>query len=152
MTLCRPCAALGTSRVKVAGPFAARSRTTASSAGVAAVLWATTRTRACEDDSMRAPFVGCPDGASPRARVPARSADLRQIDVEDERLVGPDRRRRPLRAVGEFGRDRQPASLTDLHPGDALVPALDDLPTPEGERERLLAPGGVELLAVLEED
>ena len=82
-----------------------------------------------------------------------RSADLLEVDVEDQGLVGPDLRRRPLRAVGEVGGNRQAAALADLHPQDALVPARDDLARAQRELEGLLAlaPRGVELLAVLEQ-
>src|SRR3954452_1109102 len=52
-TVCRPWVGLGTSRVKTAGPRAARSRTASMRAGVAAVFAATTRTRAGAEDSMR---------------------------------------------------------------------------------------------------
>ena len=50
---CRPCGGCGTSSVKRHGPRPARSRTASSSAGVAAVRFATTRTRAGVEDSMR---------------------------------------------------------------------------------------------------
>src|SRR5262249_35490301 len=54
-------------------------------------------------------------------------------------------------AVAEFRRDDELALAADLHPGDALVPALDDLAGAEVELERLAAvEAAVELLAVLE--
>src|SRR5690606_37613810 len=53
-----------------------------------------------------------------------------------------------LAAVSEVGRDHDPAAAADAHAGHPLVPALDDLPGPEAEAERLApVPGGVELLA-----
>ena len=83
----------------------------------------------------------------------AELADLRQVDVEDERRVRRDRRRLALRAVREVGRDRQPPPAADLHPDQALVPALDDLALAERQLEGRLAalPGGVELLVVVVE-
>src|SRR3954447_5971158 len=56
MTRARPPTALGTSRVNAHGPRAARSRTASSRAGVAAVLWATIRTRV--GSAMRGSFSG----------------------------------------------------------------------------------------------
>src|SRR3954447_8446699 len=53
MALASPPTRLGTSSVKVAGPLAARWRTASMSAGVAAVLCATIRTRVV---SMRGSF------------------------------------------------------------------------------------------------
>jgi hypothetical protein len=52
VTRASPCVMFGTSNVNAQGPRAARSRTAASSAGVAAVRWATTRTREGAEDSM----------------------------------------------------------------------------------------------------
>src|SRR5207245_2337026 len=72
--------------------------------------------------------------ASPR---PARLDDLDHLDVEDERGVGGDGRPGPPRAVRLLRGDRQLAPAADLHAGDADVPALDDPPLPERERERL---------------
>src|SRR5436190_18099129 len=54
-------------------------------------------------------------------------------------------------AVGQVRGDDELAFAADLHPGDAFIPALDDLPGPELERERPAAiETAVELLAVLE--
>src|SRR4051794_18496995 len=88
--------------------------------------------------------------ASPGAKeFPQRAVlpELAGVDHEDERLVRPDRRRLPVRAVGQVGRyDEHPAAAR-LHPDEALGPALDHA-LPERERERLLAvPRRVELLA-----
>src|SRR5215217_2117701 len=68
---------------------------------------------------------------------------VEQVDHEDEGLVGPDGWRRGL-----VGRDGEPPPAPDLHALEALVPARDDHPGAELEREGLLAlPRGVELLA-----
>src|SRR5262249_35817448 len=54
-------------------------------------------------------------------------------------------------AVRQIRRNHELAFAADLHPGDAFVPALDDLPGPELEAERFAAiEAAVELLAVLE--
>src|SRR4051812_40956367 len=73
-----------------------------------------------------------------------------QVDHEHERLVGPDDAARATRAVRHRRRDRDPAPPAHLHPGDALVPAPDDLPLAQPELERVAAiPRRVELLAGL---
>src|SRR4051812_28487836 len=83
----------------------------------------------------------CPAVAGARA-----SADAEQVHDEDEGLAGLDVAAGPALAVAEVRRDGEPPTATDLHPRDALVPAADDLPGAEPERERLAAvPGGVEL-------
>src|SRR3954447_17787675 len=92
VTRCSPCAAGGTSRVNAAAPRDARSRTASIRDGVAAVLWATTRTRA-GSATKRLPRVAQPlrlgqrlqllqgvvlDLADPLARDVERAADLLQ--------------------------------------------------------------------------
>src|SRR5207244_256936 len=59
-----------------------------------------------------------------------------QLDVEDQRGVGRDHARRAALAVAERGRDGELALAPHLHPGDALVPALDDVGRADLERER----------------
>src|SRR5262249_54760887 len=65
--------------------------------------------------------------------------------------VGRDHLAGPFFAVGQVRRDGQLAPPADLHPGDPLVPALDDITLPEGKDEWLTpVPTGVELGAILE--
>src|SRR3954468_17550058 len=69
-----------------------------------------------------------------------------QVHDEDEGLPRLDGTTRAARSVPEFRRDRQPPPATDLHPGDALVPAADDLTGAEPEGEGFAAvPRCVEL-------
>src|SRR3954451_5280589 len=85
-----------------------------------------------------------------RAAEPTASAHADEVHDEHERLVGPDDAARAALAVGELRRDRDPPPAADAHPGDAVVPALDDLALAETELERVGAiPRRVELLAVL---
>src|SRR5690242_438927 len=71
-----------------------------------------------------------------------------QVADEDEGLAGRDRVPGPPVAVGQIGRDDQLAAAADLHALDALVPARDDPPGAEPERERLTpVPARVEFLA-----
>src|SRR5690242_1055315 len=82
-----------------------------------------------------------------------RLRDGKEVDDEDERLARGDHPARAAVAVGELGRDREPAAAADLHARDALIPALDDVAAAEAERERAApVPGGVELLAVRPRD
>src|SRR6476469_1570758 len=76
------------------------------------------------------------------------SADVEQVDHEDEGLSGADDRAGAAVAVTEVRRDDQAATAADLHADDAAVPAGDDVAGTEGEREALAAvPGRVEFLA-----
>ena len=76
------------------------------------------------------------------------SADVDEVDDEDQRLAGCDGAASAAVAVGEVRRDDELASAADLHAGDALVPAGDDLADAESEGQRFAAVvGGVELLA-----
>src|SRR5690606_33121852 len=76
-----------------------------------------------------------------------RSADLDQVDDEDQGLPRLDHIAGAAVAVGQVRRDGELAAAADPHPQDALVPAGDDLADAELEAERLApAPGGVELL------
>src|SRR6478672_7932866 len=77
-----------------------------------------------------------------------RSADCEQVDHEHERLMGLDHPARTARPVRHGAGNRQPAAAADAHPGDALVPARNDLPLSELELERPAAvPRCVELVA-----
>jgi len=71
-------------------------------------------------------------GVRRRADRSRRSAPCRTVGV---------RRRR---SVGQLGRDGQLAPSADLHPGDALLPALDESLQREGDGLTPV-PGGVEL-------
>src|SRR5262245_54964418 len=89
--------------------------------------------------------------SSRRSRAPkdAISAHAEQLDLEDQRRARGDRAREAAVGVGELGRDRELAQAADLHAGDTLVPALDDLPGAELELEALTAVArAVELLTV----
>src|SRR5262249_33615528 len=78
------------------------------------------------------------------------SVDLQQFDIENQRRVRRDDAAGAARAVAEFGRDHERALAADLHAGDTLVPALDDLAAAEREAEWLAAvERAVELLAFL---
>src|SRR5439155_26283105 len=69
----------------------------------------------------------------------ARLVDLQQFDVEHQRRVRRDNAAGAPGAIAELGRDHQRAFAADLHPGDALVPAFDDLLLTECEIEGLAA-------------
>src|SRR5205085_3678381 len=100
----------------------------------------------CRSRSPRPSVVAGAEPRERRARGPAL-LDLQQVDVEDERLVRPDRRRLTLRPVRHVGRDDELAAPADLHSDDALVPPGDDHAGTQLELERLVAvPRGVELL------
>src|SRR5882672_473169 len=76
--------------------------------------------------------------------------DRQKLDLEHERRMGRDAGA-TLLSVGQRRGNREPALLSHLHPGDALIPALDDLPGTEREIERLISVArAVELLAVRE--
>src|SRR4029077_8383298 len=66
----------------------------------------------------------------------ARSPQLEELDLEQQRGVGRDDAPRAARAVAEARRDEQGALAADLHARHPFVPALDDLPLAEPERER----------------
>src|SRR4051812_25923376 len=132
MALARPPTTLGTSSVNVAGPRPARSRTASMSAGVAAVLWATTRTRL---GSMQAVFHADGPRAGPGLRgQPFAAASLGPHLGEDAfeprlRLVvdvghrggdgGVDVGDQPVHLVGDRAIRRMPlapgAQLDELH-------------------------------------
>src|SRR5262245_20741373 len=64
--------------------------------------------------------------------------DRQQLDVEDERRVGRDRRPAGA-AVGEVGRDGDSALAAHAHAHDALLEAGDDLARADPEGIRLVA-------------
>jgi hypothetical protein len=62
-----------------------------------------------------------------------------QLHVEDERGGRGNHTARTARAVAHARRDDEPPLPADTHPGDALVPSLDDAPATQRKRERLAA-------------
>src|SRR6201999_1021763 len=71
-----------------------------------------------------------------------------QFDFEQKRRIGRNDTTGAARAIAEFGRDDECAFAADLHGGDTLVPAADDLPLTDAELKRLATiEGAVELLA-----
>src|SRR5690606_5540413 len=71
-----------------------------------------------------------------------------EFDLEDERGVGRNAAR-ALSAIGELWRNDELAAAAHAHPGEAFVPAVDDLASTQCKRNRL-APydGAVEERAV----
>src|SRR5262249_39877168 len=101
-------------------------------------------------------LVGCRRGRTspcrPRAtrHPPLRSLYLKELDLEEQGGIGRDDAPRAPAAVAQVGRDDQLPLSADLHGGDTLVPALDDLTLTHVKRERLTAVlGAIELLALL---
>src|SRR5690606_19662878 len=77
------------------------------------------------------------------ARVP--SAGVEDVDDEDERRAAGDGVARALVAVAELRRDDEEDLAADGLADDAGVPALDELPGPGLERQRVAElPRGVE--------
>src|SRR3954463_14201901 len=73
-----------------------------------------------------------------------------EVDDEDQGRAGLDHAARAAIPVRLLRGDGQPPAATDLHAGDALVPALDHHAHAEPELQRVAAvPGGVELLTAL---
>lgn len=77
------------------------------------------------------------------------SSDFLQLDIEDEVSAGRDVTRETLLAVAEVAGDDQSGLLADLHRGDTLIPALDDLANADPGLKVAAADGGVELLSLL---
>src|SRR5256714_12038864 len=76
--------------------------------------------------------------------------DLEELDIEEQRRVGRNRAAGAALTVAQLRRDDQRALAANLHPGNALVPAADDLPAAQLERERLaVVLRAVEFLPVL---
>src|SRR6266851_1632314 len=80
-----------------------------------------------------------PDQLSVVVARPRSLLHAEQLDIEHQRGVRWDHPAGAARAIAEFGRDDQGALAADLHAGDALVPALDDLPGTQAEAEGLAA-------------
>src|SRR5882672_7717154 len=79
---------------------------------------------------------------APAARICFLSETLtnfEQLDFENQRGVGRDHAAGAASAVAELGRDGELALAADLHPGHALVPALDHLAAPQRKLEGLAA-------------
>src|SRR3954453_9642049 len=121
----RPLDVLGTSSVKVLGPRWARSRTAASRAGVAAVRFATTRTRAgWAEDSMRNSFASVKAG---RRGVYAAAPPLRELEWPQGRSAAVDAGRREPRAAAQVRErlDHLGVELRARPAGDLLGRGLD---------------------------
>src|SRR5205823_8705469 len=87
--------------------------------------------------------------ATTRWNTPRRSADAEQLHFEHQRRVRRNHSARARLAVAQFRRNGELALSPDFHARHALVPALDHLPAPEREAERLPAVlGRIELLSV----
>src|SRR4029450_11252285 len=77
-------------------------------------------------------------------------ARRQQLHLEDQGRAGRDDAPGAPVAVAQRGRNDELPLPTHLHGAHALVPALDDLATPDGELERLAAiHRGGQLLAAL---
>src|SRR5262245_5112980 len=74
-----------------------------------------------------------------RNKVSRWSFHSQKFDDEGQLRIRRDRAGVAALAVGEVGGDDELALAADLHAGDALVPALDDLPGAELEGERAAA-------------
>src|SRR5215813_65811 len=75
--------------------------------------------------------------------------DAQQLDLEDQRRIRRDHIADPAGAVAEIGWDDERALATDLHRGNAFVPAGDHLPSANRKLEGLTAvERAVELLAL----
>jgi uncharacterized protein len=77
------------------------------------------------------------------------SADLYQIDFENQLRVGGDSIAGPASAIAQRGRYRELSFAPRFHAGHALVPAFDDFAGPELKSKRLLPiMTAVEFLAI----
>src|SRR6185369_7916413 len=91
-------------------------------------------------DAVRNP--GC-------AALSWRLGDVQQLHFEHQRRLRRNGAGQALVAVGELGRDGEPALAADLHAGHPLVQPLDHVARAESEVERIAAgAAGVELLPV----
>src|SRR5215831_15736280 len=77
-----------------------------------------------------------------------QSLHAHQLHIEDERRIRRDHARVALRAIGEVRRNPQLALAPNLHPRHAFLPALDYVPRPDLELERLTADRAIKLLPV----
>jgi uncharacterized protein with von Willebrand factor type A (vWA) domain len=75
------------------------------------------------------------DARDTRQEQSYRLLHVRQLDVEDELGVGRNDAARAPGAIAQLRRDNQATLAADAHPGDALVPALDDLAGAQAEGE-----------------
>src|SRR4051812_10375589 len=77
------------------------------------------------------------------------SPDVQQLDVKNKGGPRRDVRRSTGSAVSQICRNNELPVTTDFHPGNALIPAGDDLPGPQSKAERLIAiAAAVELLPI----
>jgi hypothetical protein len=78
-----------------------------------------------------------------------QSADVQQLDIEDENGARRYGRRSTGGPVAEIGGDNELAAPADFHARYSFVPARNDLPSAQGEAERLVTiPAAVELFPV----
>src|SRR5207248_2199754 len=68
-----------------------------------------------------------------RAASETRLGHFQQLDLEDQRRLRRDDAAAAVLAVGEHGRDEEPALAADAHAGDAFVQAPDDVARAERE-------------------
>ena len=79
-----------------------------------------------------------------------RRADVKKLDLEDQRRVRRDDSTCTCFPVAELRRNGQAAQFADFHALDTLFPAANDLACADGEAEGLPArPRGVENFAIL---
>src|SRR4029079_2108271 len=74
-------------------------------------------------------------GSGDHAASGVESADVDQVDDEDQGLARLDDGARAACAVAQVGRDDEPTAAADLHADDTAVPAGDDVAGTERERE-----------------
>lgn len=85
----------------------------------------------------------------PRTISTSDLLDLLQLDIEDEVGVGGNVAGEAAGTVAKVAGDVEGGLLADLHLGDTLVPATDDLTDTDLDDEVAAADGGVELLALV---
>ena len=86
-----------------------------------------------------------------RVELGGMSANIKSVKNSNFRPRRPDvspTRRSSSSPIAELGRDDELPLPADLHPQDSNVPALDDLPGPQLELERLAVLEAVKLLVV----
>src|SRR5690606_29266138 len=105
------------------------------------------RARVARITAARRPWM---EHTSRRRACRRRRSVAEQLDLELQGRVGRDHATGTARAIAQVRRDDQHAGAADLHPGHALVPALDDHAGTEREDEGLVAIlRGIELRALL---
>src|SRR3954453_22699759 len=127
---------------------ASRDRGTAAGRGV--VRSGARRVPRRATSGLTRPGNGCWSRCGPEDHSVIASPHSDEVDDEDQGRAGLDHAARAAIPVRLLRGDGQPPAATDLHAGDALVPALDHHAPAEPELQRVAAvPGGVELLTAL---